>query len=242
MRYKIFANKNCFITGATGGIGKHMAMEMAKNKCNLFLTATDTSRLKDLKEEIESSHGKDISIFYEHGDLNNVPDINRIIDAAAEKIRSVDILVCCAGVFLVKPLSDSNLEDFEISFNVNVRAPFMFCRAFSQHMIKNRWGRIINIGSSSAYAGFEETSLYCASKHALLGFSRAMHNELKRYNIRVFCVSPAGTKTKTGRLIKNQDFDTFVDPREIAEYVAFICSFDKEMISQEIRLNRMVMK
>jgi 3-oxoacyl-[acyl-carrier protein] reductase len=109
-------------------------------------------------------------------------------------------------------------------------------------MIKSRWGRIINIGSSSAYAGSQETSLYCASKHALLGFSRALHDELKKNNIRTYCVSPSGAKTEMGKLIKNQNFETFIDPKEIAEYVAFICSFDGEMISDEIRLNRMVIE
>ena len=84
--------------------------------------------------------------------------------------------------------------------------------------------------------------LYCASKHALLGFSRALHDELKKYNIRTYCVSPSGVKTEMGKLIKNQNFDTFIDPREIAEYVVFICSFDGEMISDEIRLNRMVIE
>jgi NAD(P)-dependent dehydrogenase (short-subunit alcohol dehydrogenase family) len=109
-------------------------------------------------------------------------------------------------------------------------------------MVKNRWGRIINIGSSSAYGGYKNTSLYCASKHALLGFSRALHDELKEHNIRVFCVSPSGTKTAMGKSIKGQNYDTFIDPKDVAEYIAYISSFDNAMISEEIRLNRMILK
>ena len=109
-------------------------------------------------------------------------------------------------------------------------------------MIKSGWGRIVNFGSSSAYTGTRKTSLYCASKHAILGFSRALHEELKEYNIRTFCVSPAGVKTKMGKLIENHNFNTFLNPKEIVEYVAFICSFDNEMISEEIRLNRIVIE
>ena len=242
MRYKIFENKNCSITGATGGIGRHIAMKMAENKCNLFLTSIHAAKLRRLKEELISLHGRDINIFYEVGDLNKTQDINKLISAARNKMRSVDILINCAGKFIVKPLSKSRLEDFETIFNLNIRAAFMLCKEFSQDMIKNRWGRIINIGSSSAYAGYKKTSLYCASKHALLGFSRALHDELKEYNIRTFCVSPSGAKTRMGKLIKNQNFDTFIDPEEIAEYIVFISSFDNEMISEEIRLNRMVIK
>ena len=217
MKHKIFENKNCFLTGATGGIGRHMAMEMAENKCNLFLTSTNAAKLEKLKEELESLHGKDINIFYEPGDLNKLQDINNLIEITREKIRSIDILINCAGIFVVKSLSESNLGDFETSFNLNIRGAFMFCKEFSRDMIRNNWGRIINIGSSSAYAGYEKTSLYCASKHPLLGFSRALHDELKKYNIRTFCVSPSGVKTGMGKLIKNQNFDTFINPEEAAE-------------------------
>lgn len=240
MKYEILENRNCFITGATGGIGRCIAMKMAGNKCNLFLTSTNITKLKNLKKEIESLYGEKIKIYYEHGDLNEIQDINRIIAMAREKIHTVDILVNCAGLFVVKSLFDLNLEDFESTFNLNIRAPFVFCKEFSEDMMKSRWGRIINIGSSSAYAGSKKTSLYCASKHALLGFSRALHDELKKHNIRTYCVSPSGAKTEMGKLIRNQNFDTFINPMEIAEYVAFICSFDGEMISDEIRLNRMV--
>lgn len=242
MKYKILEDRNCFITGATGGIGRCIAMKMAENKCNLFLTSTNIIKLKTLKEEIEALYGEKIKIYYEHGDLNEIQDIKKIIAMVRERIHTVDILVNCAGLFMVKFLSDSNLDDFDATFNLNVRAPFIFSKEFSEDMIKCRWGRIINIGSSSAYAGSKETLLYCASKHALLGFSRALHDELKKNNIRTYCVSPSGAKTKMGKLIKNQNFDTFINPMEIAEYVTFICSFDGEMVSDEIRLNRMVIE
>lgn len=241
-RDRVFQNKTCLITGATGGIGRCVAMEMAKNKCNLFLTSTNIKKLKRLKEEIESLYGKGTAVYYEHGDLNKIQDIKRIIKKVREKIKNVDILINCAGIFVVKSLSSSNLNDFEKTFNINIRAPFILSKEFSKDMKRNGWGRIINIGSSSSYVGSKDTSLYCTSKHALLGFSRALHEELKNNNVRVYCLSPSGTKTKMGKLIKNQDFDTFLDPKEIAEYVSFIISFNGEMVSNEIRLNRMTVK
>lgn len=242
MEYKIFKNKNCFITGATGGMGSQIALKMAENRCNLFLTATNSVKLSKLKSKIEDVYGKDNNIFYEPGDLNSMNDINKIIAVTRQKLCSIDILINCAGIFIVKSLPEYTLEDFESSFNLNIRAAFMFSKEFSSDMKMNNWGRIINIGSTSSYEGYKDTSLYCASKHALIGFSRAVHDELKKYNIRTFCVSPRGSKTEMGKLIKNQDFDTFIDPKEIAEYIAFICSFDSEMISEEIRLNRMVIQ
>lgn len=242
MKYKVFENKNCFITGATGGIGREIALKMAENRCNLFLTSTNSSQLQNLKKEIESLNSNKNNIFYQIADLTQLQTANQLVAEAREKLGSIDIVVNCAGIFKVKYLSDSSLDDFDTTINLNVRAPFIFCKEFSKDMIKSGWGRIVNFGSSSAYAGTGRTSLYCASKHAILGFSRALHEELKRYNIRTFCVSPAGVKTKMGKLIENQNFNTFLNPKEIAEYVAFICSFDSELISDEIRLNRMVIE
>lgn len=240
--FKILKDKNCFITGATGGIGENIAIRMAENKCNLFLTSTNVEKLKRLRKKIENKCGNKIKIYYKAGDLNSVDDANKIIKGAKNNLKSIDILINCAGVFPVKFLKDSNLKDFDNCFNVNVRAPFLFCNAFSPSMIKKKWGRIINIGSSSAYSGFKETSLYCASKHALLGFSKSLHNELKEYNIRTFCISPGSVKTEMGKLGRGQIFETFIRPEEVAKYLTFIISFDKEMVSEEIRLNRMTVQ
>jgi short-subunit dehydrogenase len=240
LRNKILNNKNCFLTGATGGLGKCMAMKMAENKCNLFLTSSSTEKLKRLKEQLENTYGKTIKVFYEAGDLNKVEDIKRIIEKTKKSLKSVDILINCAGVFPVKSLQNSDLEDFENCFNINIRAPFLFCKAFSPSMAKNGWGRIVNIGSSSAYSGTKNTSVYCASKHAILGLSRALYNELKERGIRVFCVSPAGVKTEMGRKITWQDYNTLIDPKDVAEYISFIISFDGNMVTDEIRLNRMI--
>ena len=231
----ILKNKNCFITGATGGIGRRITRKMVESGCNLFLTSSDVEGLKKIKEEV-----KDVRVVYEPGDLNKVEDIERIVDKAEREFGHIDILVNCAGVFSVKSLQDSILEDFENCFNVNIRAPFLFCKAFSESMIKNQWGRIVNIGSSSAYGGFKGTSIYCASKHAILGLSRALHCELKECGIRVFCVSPASVKTEMGKKVTWQDYNTFINPEDIAEYISFIVSFDGDMVSDEVRLNRMI--
>lgn len=123
-----------------------------------------------------------------------------------------------------------------------MRAPFLLCREFSKDMINKKWGRIVNLGSSSSYSGFKNGSIYCASKHAILGFSRAIHTELKENGVRTFCISPGSTKTKMARKSIDQNFDTFLDPREVAEFIVYVLTFDKEMISDEIRLNRMIVQ
>ena len=233
---QILRGKNCLITGATGGLGKEIAKEFAKNGCNLFLTGRNNDKLNSLKNELENDQ---IKIDFEDADLSDDSEIQKLIEKVKNTFVNIDILVNCAGVFPVKLLSDSTIEDFEKCFGVNVKAAFVLCKEFSQGMISKKWGRIINIASSSAYAGFKNTSIYCSSKHALLGLSRSLHSELKEHNVRTFCVSPGSIKTPMGKSVIGQNYETFLNPNEIAELIVRLVSFDNEMISQEIQLSRM---
>ena len=233
---QILQGKNCLITGATGGLGKEIAKEFAKNGCNLFLTGRDNEKLNSLKNELENDQ---IKIDFEAADLSDVDDIQKLIDKTKNAFSNIDILVNCAGIFPVKLLSNSTVDDFEQCFSVNVKAAFVLCKEFSQGMVSKKWGRIVNIASSSAYAGFKNTSIYCSSKHALLGLSSSLHSELKEHNVRTFCVSPGSIKTPMGKSVVGQSYETFLNPSEVAELVGRLISFDSEMISQEIQLHRM---
>lgn len=234
---KNFQNKNCLIVGASGGIGSQIAKKLAELNCNLFLVGKNQNKLFTLKKQIEKIN-KTINIETGSVDLTEDRSINKIIKDIRKKFVTVDILINSAGLFIVKPLQNSSLEELDVSFKINVRAPFIFCKEFSNDMKKKGWGRIVNIGSSSAYNGFKNSTIYCATKHSLLGLSRALFTELKESGIRTYCISPGSTQTKMGKLSKDQNFETFLNPREIAEYIAFVISFDKELISEELRLNR----
>ena len=228
-------DRNVLITGASGGLGRCIAYEFAKHDCNLYLTGRDENNLKTLAGEIPSNK----SVFYKTANLEDVDQIKELSKDALQKLHNIDILINCAGVFVVKPFEDTMIEDFNRSFELNVRAPFLLCREFMEGMVQKNWGRIINIGSSSSYNGFKNTSVYCSSKHALLGLTRALHDEYRCNNIRSYCFSPGSIQTEMGKKVKNQDYSTFIEPEEIAEYIAFSISFDGEMISNEIQLKRM---
>ena len=238
----MLTNKGVFITGASGGLGSRIALEFARKGCNLYLTGQNEEKLLSLVKEIRREAEMCKNIFFKTGNLEEPQQLSSIISDAQNKIGDIDILVNCAGVFIVKPLEDTEDTDFDKSFNLNVKVPFVLCREFVKSMANNKWGRIINIGSSSSYNGFKETSVYCASKHALLGLTRSLHDEYSHKNVRVFCFSPGSIKTEMGKKVKNQDFDTFITPEEIAKYIIFSVSFDNEMVSNEIQLKRMFLQ
>jgi len=241
MNSNILENKNCLITGATGGLGKEIAVELVKCGCNLFLTSKEEN-LEKLKLEIEKID-KEVIIEYQFADLRSDDGISMLIKKIRAKFNSIDVLINCAGENHRKPLSESTMEEYDSCMNLNVRAPFVLAKEFSKDMVKNEWGRIVNIASSSAYNGFKNAAIYCSSKHALLGLSRTLFSELKDKNVRTFCVSPGSMKTRMAkedeRLLAEQDYNTFMEPSEVAEFIAKIISYDNEMVSQEISLSRL---
>jgi short-subunit dehydrogenase len=230
--------KNCVVIGASGGIGTEISKKISELDYNLFLVGQNGKKLLKLKSEILKKN-KQIKIEIETVDLTKDQSIKNVIKKIRKKFGVIDILINTAGLFMIKSLVNSSIEDFDNSFRINVRAPFIFSKEFSKDMKKKKWGRIINIGSSSSYTGFKNGTVYCSTKHSLLGLSRALFTELKEYGIRTYCISPGSTQTKMGKLSKEQKFETFLEPKEIAEYTVFVIKFDKQLISEEIRLNRM---
>tara|TARA_R100000008_G_C3570323_1_gene161691 strand:- start:655 stop:1368 length:714 start_codon:yes stop_codon:yes gene_type:complete len=231
----VLDGKNAFITGASGGIGREIALELAARGCKLFLTGRNGAKLTKVAAEVGDSC---VGFFPCYLDSQNITNLIDVANAALKKMGNVDILVNCAGIFPVKSLESTKIFDYDECFSVNVRAPFLFTKFFVEGMKENGWGRVVNIGSSSAYGGFKNTSVYCASKHALLGLSRALNDELKPHNIRVLSVSPGSVKTEMGKMVPNQDYETFIDPEDIATVVSDIVSHNSNMMIDEIRLNR----
>ena len=241
MEKNILKNKNCLITGATGGIGKEICKQLADNSCNLFLTSTNTKKLKKLKDELKKIN-KNIKIEYFESDLSIENNINKLINSVKEKFPSIDIIINSAGIFMIESIEKSSIEDFQKSMNINVKLPFILCKEFTKKMRKKKWGRIVMIGSSSSYSGFKNGSVYCTTKHSILGLSRALNAELKNKNIRVLCISPSSTQTDMAKISTDQDFSTFLNPTEVAKYIIHVICYDKEMIIDESRLSRIVMK
>ena len=231
--------KNAFISGATGAIGKSIALTLANCGCNIFLTGSNEERLKAVASLFDNY---DIKVFSCSGDLSSKVDVYKIIDSANQHFGNIDIVINSAGIFPNASLFESTDDMLEQTFNINYRSAFIFSREFSKEMVSNEWGRIVNIGSSSSYVGFKDTAVYCSSKHALLGMSKSIHDELKQFNVRTLCISPSSTQSQMGLATKGQDYSTFLDPDDVAKYVVFAISFDSNIVSEEIFLKRMIIR
>jgi short-subunit dehydrogenase len=225
----ILKGKNILITGATGGLGREFCYQLNNEKTNLFITSKTESKLNSLKEELLENGISCKSI---------VTDFNVGIEPLREYFDSVDILINCAGVYIEDSLENLTIDDYDKLFNVNVKSSFALIKEVSVNMKNNRWGRIINIGSNSAYIGTKNNSLYCSTKHAVLGLSRAVHQELKHYNIKTFCFSPGGVQTNMGKKINPVEYPLFIEPSELVQYIIHTIKYDSHMVVDEVKVNR----
>ncbi|MBF0127095.1 MAG: SDR family oxidoreductase [Magnetococcales bacterium] len=225
----------CLLTGATGGLGRAMAGRLARAGYRLFLTGRRAGALAELADSLGGAA-------WCAADLAAPGACEQIVAAASQTMGQVDVLINNAGVFPVGSFLETTPELYEQCFDINVRAPIRLSRLVLPGMVARGWGRLIHIASSSAYAGFRNTALYCASKHALLGFSRSLHDELRERQVRSICLSPGSLQTEMGRLVPGQDFSTFIDPVEVADYLVFVLSARGNMVTEEVRLNRVIIR
>ncbi len=233
-----YKGKTAVITGATGSIGQAVAKLFAQNKINLILISTNKNKLEAVSEELKVF---DISVESYTCDFASLDELKSLIKNQLEN-KKIEILVNSAGIFPNRSIAKMSLDDYIKVLNINLNASYLLCASLSMKMKRRKWGRIVNIGSSSCYGGFKNTSAYCISKHGLLGLSRSLHDELKDFGVRVYNISPSSTKGKMGRMTKGQDYSTFLEPEEIADYVMFSISHNGNAMSQEILINRMTVR
>ena len=222
--------KNVLITGASGGLGREFCNQLIGENINLYITDKGESELLLLQKEL-LENGMECKV--------KVADFNDGIEPLREYFDSVDILINCAGVYIEDSLENLTTDDYDELFNVNVKSLFALIKEVSMNMKKNKWGRIINIGSNSGYIGTKNGSLYCSTKHAVLGLSRAVHQELKHYNIKTFCFSPGGLQTNMGKKIDPTEYPLFIEPNELVQYIIHTIKYDSHMVLDEVKINRM---
>ncbi len=229
-----YRNKTCLITGATGGLGKELVGFLVNNHSILILVGQNKKKLIELKKKYDDN--KNIYIYASN--FNDRKNILATINKIKKNHNRVDILFNVAGIFSFKKISKISIAEYDKIFNINFLAPLLFCKKFIYQMNKYRFGRIINIGSSSSYLGFKDTSLYCSSKHALLGLTRSLQDQYKNTNIKLYSFLPGSIKTKMGKKIKNQDYSTFIEPKELAKFIVEMISLKGNININEIKITR----
>ena len=179
-----FANKNALVVGASSGIGLACAVALADYGAKVTLAARRTKNIKELAEKLNDK-GCDASIL--DLDISNLENIERNLLSKGP----YDVLVNSAGIAKHSLSKNTKVSDFDEVLNVNLKGAFFLTRTVANQLLKDKKsGSLINISSQMGIVGGLERSVYCASKHAVEGFTKAMAIEYGPYGIRINTICP----------------------------------------------------
>jgi NAD(P)-dependent dehydrogenase (short-subunit alcohol dehydrogenase family) len=186
------ANKVAIVTGGGSGIGKAIAQAFVREGANVAIAGRDPAKLESVAQEIGPA------CLAVAADVSKAADVQRLVNAAIGKFQRIHILVNNAAVLLPGTAESLSEEDFEQTFSINVRGPWLMARAVLPHMRASNGGggSIINIGSVLSMAGARSRVAYSASKGAVLAMTRAMALDHAAENIRVNCICPGIVETE----------------------------------------------
>ncbi len=214
--------KTAIVTGASSGIGRCIALELARLNYALVVTGRNEEHLLSLKEQIEKKGARCEIIL---ADLLKENVAGQIVQESMEYYGQIDVLVNNAGVAHAAPISETDTEVWDRIFSINARAPFLLCKEAIPFLKRSKNPIIINIGSVVGFKGYPGQAAYGASKHALAGFTKVLAKEVQQDGIQVHLISPGGVNTDMATTMRPDiDKENLILPEEIAELVGFLVS------------------
>ncbi len=188
--------KNALITGAGAGIGKAVAMRFAQEGARIVVSDIQDEAGERVADSIRTAGG--IAHFV-HADVSREADVKRLVAAAAEKLGGLNIAVNNAGIELIKPMADLTEEEWDRVMSVNVKGVFFGCKHAAPVIEQSGGGTIINMASAAGLTGQALLSVYCASKGAVVLFTKALAQEYKGRGLRFNAICPMLVETELGQ-------------------------------------------
>lgn len=208
------------VTGASRGIGRGIAEILAEHGADVALTGRSAEKLEEAAAAIRRL-GRQAAVL--PADLMDPAQAAALPGRAADALGRLDILVNNAGLGVYGPLEDFDPEAWDAIFAANARAPFLLCQAAIPLLRRQPVSFIVNISSVVGKKGYAEQAAYGASKHAILGLSKALGKEVQKDNIRVVAVCPGGVDTEMVREARpDLEVSGLIQIREVAEAVLFL--------------------
>ena len=222
-----------WITGASSGIGKALAIEFAKIGCNVFISARRAQELERLKDEA----GKlEDNIFPFPCNVASSTNVDQTVKKILNEF-DLDCLINNAGITSFKHASDNSVNEINDIINTNLLGSIYSIKSVLPTFIKRESGSIINILSVVVDKTFTRSSVYAASKMGLLGYSNSLREEVRKHNIRVINVIPGATDTSMwSQEIRKEKSDLMMNPESIAHLIVSAYLQKDNLVTEEIRI------
>jgi NAD(P)-dependent dehydrogenase (short-subunit alcohol dehydrogenase family) len=191
------------VTGASGGLGRAIAIALAEAGADVALAARSKPRLEETAQEIER---RGVRALVVPTDVTSFVDVEGCMARTVEVLGGLHVVVNNAGIARITPLAEATPEDWRSIIDVNLTGVFHGCRAAAPHLIRQRAGKVINLASMLAAVGLPGYSLYAATKGGIISLTRALAVEWARHNIQVNAIAP-------GWFVTEMNEAAFDDPR-----------------------------
>lgn len=235
-------NKIVLITGATRGMGKAETYEFASKGYDIIINYVKSKEQAEyLKKDIEAKYN--VKVLTIQADLSQEEEVKKLVKKSLDEFGRVDVLINNAGIALYNDFKNKTIEDWKKTMQVNLYAPFILTQLLGVEMMKNKYGKIINIASIDAMTTYNpESAEYDASKAALINLTKTSSLQFQPY-VNVNCVCPGWVETDMNKNLPQELLDYQVSktckkrmakPEEIAKLVTFLTSDEAEFINGEV--------
>lgn len=233
--------KTVLVTGASRGIGYATAKKFAQNGFNVAINYNvNRTAAESLERELASLQCRVMTV---KADVSSQEQVLNMIESVNSHLGNIDILVNNAGIAGQSLFTDITTEEWDRMFDINVKGMFHCCKAVLPQMIRNKWGKIVNISSIWGLTGASCEVHYSASKAAIIGLTRALAKEVGPSNIQVNCVAPGVIDTDMNSELDDQTLDELKEQtplgiigtgNDIAETVYFLTSDNAKFITGQV--------
>lgn len=184
-----------YITGSSSGIGKAIALRLAKKGYNIILTGRREALLQSLAQQIREEYRVDVWV--SPYDVRKVEEVKNAVENLPENWKRIDVLVNNAGLAVgLNTVQDGNIEDWERMIDTNIKGLLYVTRHIAPLMIKQGTGHIINIGSIAGKEVYPNGNVYCATKHAVDALTKSMRMDMVKDGIKVTQIAPGAAETE----------------------------------------------
>ena len=187
----LYPNKIAFITGAGSGLGAAFAKVLSENNWTLHLSDINENALKNVVRDLQTNK----KIFQYTLDVSDKHQFEKVVQEVFKNTESVDVVINNAGIGDGLLFKDYPVDKWEKMIEINLMGTFYGCHFFTPHLIKQKKGMLLNVGSSAGFMNAPAMSAYSTSKAAVYSLSESLHHELKPYNIQVSVLTPTFFKT-----------------------------------------------